>query len=75
MLIFVIPMAASVWAAVWLLTSERAVFWKSIAVGIVIAAFAMQFIPPLRTHFLIPLLMQIAVAIWGLLDFSWPRDM
>jgi hypothetical protein len=74
MMTFAIPLAASVWAAVWLLTSERAVFWKLLAVGIVVAALAMQFIPAWRTHFLIPLLMQIAVAIWGLLDFYWPRE-
>ncbi len=73
MLISVAAMGASVWAAVWLATSERPVFWKLLAVGIVIAAFAMQFVPAWRTHFLIPLLMQIAVGIWGLLDFYWPR--
>jgi len=75
MYIFALAAGASVLALVVLFPSELGVVWKSIAVGMVVAAFGMEFIPPLRVHFLVPLLMQIAVALWGFLYMLWPREL
>jgi hypothetical protein len=73
MLITFAALAAGLLGMVYLLTDEIALPWKILAAGIALAAIAMQFVPALRVHFLIPFLMEITVAIWGMLYTIWPR--
>jgi hypothetical protein len=74
MFFFALALGGSLWGLVVLLTGELAWPWKTIAIGIVVAALALQFIPPLGVHFLFPLLMQVFVAVWASLHLLWPRD-
>jgi hypothetical protein len=74
MFISAFVVGVSLWGMVVLLAGGLAWPWKTIAVAVVAAALAMQFIPALRVHFLIPFLMQIAVGLWGSLYLLWPSD-
>jgi len=71
---FIIVLSASVAAVVVLLTTESALPWKLLAAGIVAASVAMEFVPALRTSVLVPLVMQIVVAVAVFLYVGWPRD-
>lgn len=42
---------------------------KVLALALVVAAAAMQFVPAFRLHFLIPLCLQVVVCLWFL--FHW----
>ena len=74
MYIFSLAVGASLWGIMVLLSGELAWPWKTMAVGMVVAALAMQFIPAFRVHFLILTLMQVAVGLWASLYVLWPRD-
>ncbi len=69
-----IAIGASLWGLWSLLTGELAWPWKAIATGLAVAAITMQFVPALGVHFLIPFLMEIAVAMWAYFSLIWPRD-
>ena len=51
----------SVVSAVFFLTADVDFKWKILTAAVVATSLAMQFIPVLRVHFLIPFLMQLAV--------------
>jgi hypothetical protein len=74
MFISAFVVGASLWGMVVLLAGGLAWPWKTFAVGIVVVALAMQFIPVLHVHFLIPFLLHIVVGLWGSLYLLWPSD-
>lgn len=61
---FTLPLFFSVVSVGVYLTTEAEWKWKSLALGLVVSSLAFQWVGPLRTHFLVPTLMQVFVSIW-----------
>ena len=68
-MIFLFPLVFSV-AAVgyFIIVGDYGPITLGIAVLLEAASIAMQFVPALRTHFLIPLFIQLGICIWFLFD-------
>ena len=68
LVVFVLPLAIAVAGTIFFLFfTEMRLHWKLLALGITVASILIQFVPPLRVHFIVPFLMQAAVAFWVLL--------
>lgn len=61
---FTLPLFFSVVSVGFYLTTEAEWKWKSLALGLVASSLLFQFVGPLKTHFLVPTLMQVFVSIW-----------
>lgn len=63
MILFLPLLVALFGTAYFVFNTEEDWKWKVLAVGVLGASFALEFIPSLEVHFLVPFLMQAAVAI------------
>ena len=74
MVIFLFPLALSIAATIYFLISEDiGLVGKVIAVGLTGGSILLTFVPPLQTHFLVPLAMQMAVCLWLALYWQMQR--
>ena len=65
MVIFLFPLALAIAATIYFLISEDiGLVGKIIAVALTGGSILLTFVPPLQTHFLVPLAMQLAVCLW-----------
>ena len=69
-MIFLIPLAVGLGSLIWILMSDMDLMWKIFAGALFLGSLAFQFVPLLQIHFLIPLIMQSVLAIWGLIHFK-----
>ncbi|MFQ5730521.1 MAG: hypothetical protein ACE5KM_01070 [Planctomycetaceae bacterium] len=70
-MIFLFPLVLSFAAlAFFIVSGDFGLRQQLIAAVLVVGAAAMQFVPPLREriHFIVPLLLQIGVCLWYLID-------
>lgn len=63
-MIFLFPLVLSVVGVLFFLTTDVDWYWMLLAAGLVALSLALQFLPPLDVHFLIPLGIQIVVCLW-----------
>jgi hypothetical protein len=63
-MLFVVPLVFSVAAVVYFWTTDIDVKWKVVAAAVVTLSLCFQFVPPMKTHFLVPLIMQVLVCLW-----------
>jgi len=65
MVIFLFPLALSIAATIYFLINEDiGPVGKGIAVLLTVGSILFTFVPPLQTHFLVPLAMQMIVCLW-----------
>ncbi len=70
MLIFLFPLALAIAATIYFLISDDiGLVGKIIAVSLTGGSILLTFVPPLQTHFFVPLAMQLIVCLW--LAFYW----
>ena len=64
-MIFLFPLVLSFVGTVFIVLSEDiGTLWKAVAVALTGGSLVLLFVPALRTHFLVPLAMQLIVCIW-----------
>jgi len=64
-MLFYIPTVFSIGAVFYFwYGSDMDLKWKVLVTALVLASIAFQVVPPVRTHFLVPLLMQVFVCLW-----------
>jgi riboflavin transporter FmnP len=63
-MVFIGPMVCSVAAVIMLVIVSESRARKVVAMGLAVAALAMQFVPALEVHFLIPLFIQLGLCGW-----------
>jgi len=63
-MIFLFPLVLSFIGTVLLLNEDIGTLWKAVAVALTGGSLVLLFVPALRTHFLVPLAMQLIVCIW-----------
>jgi len=63
MILFVPLLVAFFGTAYFVFNTEEDWKWKLLAAGVLLSSLALQFVPDLHVHFLVPFLMQAAVAI------------
>lgn len=67
--VFLFPMAFAAAATFFLFTSDDyGPIAKGFALLVMGASFAMQFVPALQVHFLIPFFLQLGICFWYLFD-------
>ncbi len=68
-MLFMIPTVVAVAMGGWfVVATDEDWKWKALVGGVVFVSLALQWVPALQTHFLVPLLMQCGVGI-GLLIY------
>lgn len=73
-MLFGLPLLFSVIGVGVYLTTEAEWRWKALASGLVVSSLLFQFVGPLRTHFLVPALMQVIVSIWMIFALGLHRQ-
>jgi hypothetical protein len=69
-----LPLVLSVVSSVYFVFfTEEDWKWKTLAGGTIILSLALQFVPALRVHFAIPLILQLLVAIWMVIYWKLDR--
>ena len=62
-MIYLLPLCTSMVLTGFFLFSDESIVWKSAALLPLLASLAMQWIPSVHTHFIIPLLIQSTLSI------------
>ncbi len=71
---FILPMVVGlVGSAYFVFFTEEDWKWKVLAAGIMAASLLLQFVPALQVHFIIPVILQTAVAIWMIIYWKLDR--
>jgi hypothetical protein len=74
MVIFLFPLALSIAATIYFVISEDfGPVAKACAVLLTLGSILFTFVPPLQTHFLVPLAMQMIVCLWLALYWQTQR--
>jgi hypothetical protein len=63
-MVFIGPIVGSVAAVIFMMIVSESRMRKVVAAGLATAALAMQFVPALEVHFLIPLFIQLGLCAW-----------